>query len=296
MRWVFLCAISFISLIMAIVKILSRHSPSYCSLIQYILRYIADERKSDRSPVYTSNLRSGSIDGYINEFIENESFRKQSRTDQIHLFHEIVSLGADEDREAITPEIIDDLAHEYMRLRGNTGVMLGAPHFDKNHVHLHFCVSALHYRTGKSFGLNKSQLLELKQSFQQYHKDRYPELTKSFPNHGNRTRYINHAQWHKRQREQIIALVRRCFSQATSQQHFLELLQSNELHHYERNGTPTGIEHDGSKFRFSRLLEENRFENLPIDRSEEDSTLAAIREVRERQQERDERNLGLDER
>ena len=234
--------------------------------------------------------------GYIQEFIENEAFRRHSRTDQIHLFHEIVSFGADENKESITPEVIDDLAREYMRLRGNTGVMLGAAHRDKQHVHLHFCVSALHYRTGMSFGLNKSQLLELKQSFQTYHKQHYPELAKSAPNHGNRARHINHAQWHKQQREQIIATVQRCLAQATSRQHFLELLRNNEFHHYERNGNPTGLEYDGLKFRFSRLLPDKQFENLQNDRTQEDVALAEIQAVRLRRRERDSRGLEIEDR
>src|ERR1700722_13148521 len=120
---------------MAIVKVLSRHSPSYASLIQYILRYIVNVEKTNKEPIYTNNLRSNTTAGYTREFIENEAFRKHTRSDQIHLFHEIVSFGADENKELITPEMINDLAQEYMRLRGNTGVMLGAAHRDKAHVH-----------------------------------------------------------------------------------------------------------------------------------------------------------------
>jgi len=281
---------------MAIVKILSRHSPSYASLIKYILRYIVNDAKTNTGQMYTNNLRSDTMSGYINEFIENEAFRKHSRTDQIHLFHEIVSFGADEDKEIITPEMIDDLAHSYIRLRGNTGVMLGAVHRDREHIHLHFCVSALHYRTGMSFGLNKSQMLELKQSFQNYHKERYPELTKSAPNHGNRTKYINHAEWHRQQREQIVAIVQQCHAEATSQQHFLELLRNNELPHYERGGSATGIEYGGVKFRFSRLLEKSQFESLPIDRSEQDAALLEIQNIREKQQLRDFNNRDQEDR
>jgi len=281
---------------MAIVKILSRHSPSYASLLKYVLRYIVNEEKIGNEQIYTNNLRSDTISGFIREFVENEAFRKYSRSDQIHLFHEIVSFGADEDREAITPAMLNDLAHEYMRLRGNTGMMLGAVHYDKAHIHIHFCVSALHYRTGKSFGLNKNQLQELKQSFQTYHKQRYPELTKSLPNHGNRAGYINHAQWHRQQREQIIQTVKACLAQAKTQQEFLALLRDNELHHYERNGNPTGIEYEGTKFRFSRLLPEKQFENLPNDRTDEDKALAEIRAVREREHERDSREIEIGDR
>ncbi len=284
----------FIHLGMAIVKVLSRHSPTYASLIQYILRYIVNEEKTDKAQVYTNNLRSSNIAGYIKEFIENEAFRKHPRSDQVHLFHEIISWHIDENKEVITPALIDDLANEYMRLRGNTGMMLGAVHRDKAHFHIHFCVSALHYRTGMSFGLNKQQLQELKVSFQEYHKQRYPELSKSFPKHGIRERYVNHAQWHAQQRQQVIEKVQQCFASSRTQTEFLALLRDNELHHYERSGKPTGIEYEGAKFRFSRLLEDKQFESLPIERSEEDVSLAAIRAVRERQQERDVRDRDSD--
>lgn len=278
----FLLATHSVTLGMAIVKILSRHSPSYALLIRYVLRYVANERKSNDNLIYTQNLRSDSVDGYVKEFIENEGFRRNVRTDQIHLFHEIVSFGAEENREAITPEVVDDLARQYMLLRGETGVMLGYPHWDKNHVHLHFCVSALQYRKGKSFGLNKAQLRELKLSFQEYHRQRYPELTRSFPSHGKGERYLHPSQWHKLKREEIVTEVRQCYALAASQQDFLARLRDADLHHYERDGRATGIEYGGQKFRFSRLLESRQFGDLPLDRSEEKRALAEIRSVRER--------------
>nr|MCS3816622.1 hypothetical protein [Mucilaginibacter sp. X4EP1] len=276
---------NFVALNMAIVKILARHNPSYKSLIQYIL----DEAKINKAEVYTHNLRSDTINDYVHEFIENQSFRLQSRTDQIYFFHELVSLSAKENNELITKEMIDDLVHEYIRLRGITGVMIGAVHRDKEHVHIHFCTSGLHFRTGKSFGMSKAKLHELKVSFQEYHKRKYPELTESLPEHGKGERYQSHAKWHAKQREQIIDTVNRCFAQATSQQEFLALLRDQGLHHYERNGKPTGIEYEGLKFRFSRLLPDKQFENLPVERNEEDRVLSEIQAVREWQKERDNR-------
>jgi len=281
---------------MAIVKILSRHSPSYASLITYILRYIGNESKRDKQQFYTNNVRSNNIDEIVKEFIANEAFRRQHRSDQVSIFHEIISFSSEENKEVITDAMIDDLAHEYMRLRGETGVMLGGVHKDKNHIHLHFCVSALHYRTGKSFGLNKRQLLGLKQSFQEYHKRKHPELTMSMPEHGKGERYKSHAQWHAKQREKIINTVTSCFAQATTQQEFLALLRDRELHHYERNGKPTGIEYEGMKFRFSRLLPENEYGSLPNDSRQEDIALTEIQAVRERQRERDERDLDIEDR
>jgi len=272
---------------MAIVKILARHSPTYASLVSYVLKYIANEGKTDVSKIYTNNLRGNTIDGFVEEFVNNERFRRTNRIDQIHLYHEIISFSDVERKELFTKEVIDDLAKEYLRLRGNKAVILAAPHFDKNHVHIHACISALEYRTGKSVGLNKAQLKALKEKFQEYHKTHYPELTKSFPRHGSGERQMAHGKWHAKRRDEVIEQVKRCFAQAASQHQFLELLRNAGLHHYERNvGKPEGIEYEGARFRFSRLIGKGQLDTLPIDRSEEEKALEEIRKVRERQMER----------
>lgn len=165
---------------MAIVKILSRHTPSYKSLISYILK----DGKNKAPEIFRHNLRSQTLDGYTREFVENESFRKHARKDQIYLFHEILSFNANEDSAKITPQAMKEIAKEYMRMRGRDGVMLGAVHRDKDHIHLHLCVSALKFRTGKSFRLSKAELQNLKISIQNYHKLKYPELSQSSPEHG----------------------------------------------------------------------------------------------------------------
>jgi len=212
------------------------------------------------------------------------------------MYHEIISLHRDEQTEAITPEVIADLTREYQRLRGEQGVILAVPHYDKDNVHIHCAVSALNYRTGTSFGLNKTQLHELKIAFQEYHRTKYPELTKSFPEHGKGGRQIHPVQWHILKREEIAEKVRVCFARATSQQDFLNRLRDVDLHHYERNGRPTGIEYQGQKFRFSRLLEDGQFADLPVERSEEEQTLQTIRALRERQQQRDDHDLDIEDR
>jgi len=264
--------------------------------VRYVLRYIANEDKARDSLIYTQNLRSDSVEGYVKEFVENEAFRRNNRSDQIHLYHEIVSFSAEENREKITPAMIDDLAKEYMRLRGENGVIVANAHYDRTHIHLHFCVSALQYRTGVSFGLSKQQLQELKVSFQEYHQKHYPELTQSAPEHGRGGAYLTHGQWHAKRREDITHTVQQCFDRAITQNEFLTLLRDADLHHYERNGMPVGITHEGAKFRFSRLLEDRELDSLPIDCSEEEQVLAEIRNIRERQKERDDRSRDVEDR
>jgi hypothetical protein len=268
---------------MAIVKILARHSPSYASLIRYIL----NEHKSDKMQIFTNNLRSDDIPGYVQEFVENEAFRRQARTDQVYLYHEIVSFNSLENKYLFTPDVLDDLVQEYIRLRGDTGVMIGAVHYDREHIHVHFCVSALHFRTGKSFGLSKARLLELKLSFQEYHRKRYPDLDKSTVEHGKDMPHLRHGQWYANQRQLIAEKAKRCFAKAKSQQQFLELLRTERLDYYERHGRPAGIDANGVKIGFSRLLDGMRLDALPAERNEEERALHEIRRIRERQAGRD---------
>jgi hypothetical protein len=283
---------------MAILKILSRHNPSYKSLIEYILQ----NGKHGKAEVFSHNLRSDTVAGYIKEFIENESFRQHTRSDQVYLFHEILSFNAMEDTSKLSPEVLHDITNEYMRLRGQQGVMVGAVHRDKEHVHVHMCVSALKFRTGTSYRLSKSQLRELKMSLQEYHKQKYPEISKSFPKHGTGKGYVKNPAWFALQREKRNMLkehindkVRSCFEKASSQKEFLQLLREENLHYYERGGKPYGIEFEDSKFRFSGLLEQEQLESLPVDMTEEDKALTEISSIREERQEQEREDIERDE-
>lgn len=270
---------------MAIVKILSRHSPSYGSLIRYILR----EGKGDLPETFAHNLRSDDIDGIVREFLENESFRKTFRSDQVYLTHEIVSFGAKEEGRHLTPEVMADIAREYVRLRGNDGVMFGAVHRDRDHAHLHMCVSALKFRTGRSFRLSKAELTGLQVGLQEYHRNKYPALSHSLPEHGSGRPYDRHGKWRAEQRarraptkDELRKVMEETLSLSKTREEFLERLREKGYHHYERNGAPTGLEVDGQRFRFSRLLENDPIGQMPSETEPEDRALEEIRAIRER--------------
>ena len=264
-----------------IIKILTRHSPSYSSLIKYILQ----ERKS--SQVITHNIRSKAQDDIVKEFIENEALRKYPRKGNIMMYHEILSLSANEDKTKITGAMLNDLAQQYISLRGSTGIFVGAAHKDKEHIHIHFCSGGTEFRTGKSFRLSKSELKNLKVSFQNYHLKKYPELTMSTVPHGQKRPYETSKEWqleHQAERksikEQIRKTVAECFVQAKTQKDFLESLRDNNLHYYERNSVPIGLQIGEIKFRFTRLgISKEEFDRLPNDRTEEQKALSTIRRI-----------------
>ncbi len=256
-----------------IYKILSRHSASYSNLISYILN---EEKVLDERNIITHNLKSNDIKEWTKEFIVNESFRERERKDQVYFYHELLSFSKF-DKEQITIEKVRDIANKYMDERGRNGMYLGAIHQDRDHIHVHFCVSGLAFRTGKAFRLSKQDLQRTKINIQEYHKAKYPELSKSICEHGKGKEYVTDREYYAQQRndrtlfkEQIRQTVLNCYTQSKTQQEFLDLLQKENLHHYERDGKAQGIVYEDMKFRFSRLgIEKEDLHRLPDKLPEE---------------------------
>jgi len=274
-----------------IVKILTRHNPSYSSLIKYIIK---GSKGIDGKPhIITHNIISTNEAGYVKEFIQNEALRKHPRSNQTYLYHEIISLSAHEDRSKITDAMLTDLAKQYITLRGEHGMFVGAIHSDTQHCHIHLMSSGTEYRSGKAFRLSKSELNTLKISFQNYHLQKYPGLVKSAVSHGQKKAYFKNKEWQEQHRsdwkigkEQIEAVVQEAFARTTTRTDFLESLRDRyNLQFYERAGVATGIVLEGGmKVRFSRLGVD--FLSKSPDRTEEERTLAEIQSIRESRQDR----------
>ncbi len=238
-----------------IYKVLSRHSNSYASLLSYIFK----ETKTSSKQMFLHNIRGTSKKEWVREFKQNESYRKHKRSDQAYVFHEILSFS-NADKEKINETILKDIVTEYIRLRGKTGVFAGAVHYDKEHIHIHFCVSSVEFRTGKAFRLSPTQLRELKTTLQEFHIQKYPELTASICEHGKGGEYLTdkeyqfkHRTGRKLLKEEIQHYVLKYFEESNSLKSFLEALREAGLHHYERKGVAMGVTYLGTKFRFSRL-------------------------------------------
>lgn len=277
---------------MPIVKVLTRSSPnSYGSLVNYLMREGKGKDGIAKPILLTHNLRGSTKEEFIQGFLENESWRKYTRKDAVLLYHEIVSFGKG-DVKNITTEMLIDLAEKYMDYRGRDGQYLAALHEDRENAHIHFAVSGVKYKTGMAHRLTRNDLALLKDNIQTY-QHKY-DLSFSSPRHGLGKEYETNAEYHTKRRNERSAAkvllkeqVEELYKQAKTQPEFLELLQNAGLAVYERNGVPTGIILDGSdmKFRFSRM--DIPFDELPIDRTEEEKVLNEIREIRENRYELD---------
>ena len=90
-----------------IIKALTRRSTGPSQLVKYIFRYIHAEEKqaqnqrsqNENAPfIIRHNIRSRTIDGYIQEFKQNELNRIHKRTDQTVLNHFILSFSPNDSR------------------------------------------------------------------------------------------------------------------------------------------------------------------------------------------------------
>lgn len=239
------------------VKILSRKNPSYRQLAEYILK--------DRSPsksakdIIKHNIKGSTIDAIVKEFERNESFRTFTRKDQIALYHEIISLSSNEEN-FIPDEVMIDLCQKYMDLRGSKGMYLAALHRDTEHCHAHVMTSALEYVSGRAHRITKSALQDIKLLLQEYHLQKYPEITESFCDHSRGRSFAKNKEYHRRHKEERTRLketvqqqVQDLFKQSKNLNEFLASLRDNGIHHYERNGIATGITIGETKIRFQRL-------------------------------------------
>lgn len=245
-----------------IIKILSRQTPSYKQLLEYILdkdrhRLLNTE---EQSFLITHNLKGKSIEQWTKQFKKNEEHRKIKRTDSVYLYHEILSWH-DDDAKNLTRENMEDMAREYLKLRNPNGIYVAVPHFDKGHFHVHICASGIEYKTGKSLRLSQANLLKLKKSIEAFQIEKYPMLSHSIVQHGKGGRNrMTHAEYQMKQRtkrmtdkEIVLGILNTCYKQVNSREDFFKRLKKCELSIYMRNGRLTGIVHKNRKYRLERL-------------------------------------------
>lgn len=275
-----------------IYKSLSRSSPSYGSLLDYLQREGAG-KDGGKPMIITHNILGSEREEIIQAFIENESFRKHPRRDQVYLYHTVIAFGKD---DVVTRDQLIDMARHYFTLRGEDGMYVAALHEDK-HAHIHVMESALHLYTGMSMRMSKEEMAELKVALQDYHLTKYPEITGSTVAHGSGKEYLKDAEYFMQKRNNDRTLIKQTIGQqiqeiykdAQNQADFLSKLRDAGLHYYERGTVPAGVEVDGYKFRFSRL--DTPFDQLPEqspEKTEEERILEEIQQLREgRSTERD---------
>jgi hypothetical protein len=253
-----------------IIKSLSRKSNTD-QLVSYIFKYVFKgkeksiattkkvQTKSNKEKfIIRHNIRSRSMNGFVKEFKENESFRLVHRKDSVKLYHTIISFS-NKDKAHITDNILKDIAKKFIEERGLNNLYAGTKHEDKDHVHLHISVSGTQLN-GKSSRVSKQKLHSIKLALNKYQREKYPQLVNSLPEHGKSKRLSKEAVVERikieRQtdKQTLHECLEKAYSNSKSQEEFLSQLKESGHQPYYRNGALQGIRFEGHmKYRLTRL-------------------------------------------
>lgn len=239
-----------------IIKTLSRHS-RIKQAIQYLFK---DESKLiddiHNKLIIRKNIRTKSIDKWIDEFEQNEKNRKYKSKVSTVVYHHIISFG-DIDRNLITEKVIKDVTNKFIEMRGIDSLYLATPHFDQQHIHIHIINSGSKLVSGLANRQTKQEFKNLKLAMDVYQRIRYPELINSLPEH-NKTKGGRDSSFNPKIRDSkkllLVETLDRAYTKATSLTGFLEAINKSGYSLYYRNKVLTGIQTDEKmKFRFTRL-------------------------------------------
>jgi hypothetical protein len=268
------------------------------NLIRYVLRYVTDktaQHKTSKQPfVYSHNLKSRDVEGYIKEFRETAKGRIDKRKTASAIRHIVLSWKK-EDASKISHDMLREIAKQYITLRGgNNSQYLFVQHQDRLHAHIHICESTCTI-AGKSNRMSKAVFAQLKLDMDAFQKARFPVLV-SLPYHGRlkETKEKPAKQWHKSrmtQKEALIKTLDAVYTRAISIEDFADRLKAKELEPYYRGKGRklSGIIATGSRrFRLKTLgFDEQKLAKLDLIRTKELKELGELKRIRARAKERE---------
>ncbi|XVJ66882.1 MAG: hypothetical protein HEQ40_12210 [Lacibacter sp.] len=271
-----------------IIKSLSRRSNS-TQLIKYATRYITKDKahthQDDAVILVRHNIRSKSVEGFIKEFQENESFRLYKRKDNVILFHTILSFSP-HDKLRVSKKLLKDLAEKFIELRSPSCLNLAIAHFEKQHSHLHILTSGVRVN-GRSSRVSKREFTRFLNELEAYQQSSYPELTYSKNNHNkvqetDRSKLLETFIQKRKSKKHILATqLESIYKSACSKDAFLQALTEHNHVPYFRNGKLQGIISEGKKYRLSTLgYTDKDFDVLELKETEQRTQLKEIEKIR----------------
>lgn len=242
-----------------IIKSTTRKQASFRQLLTYVL----NQQKSHIGFTLTHNLRGKTIDEWVKEFEQNESYRKSRRANSVILSHEILSWHK-YDENLLSIDMVKEMTYQYIQHRNPNGLYVAVAHIDKGkHWHVHLVVSGVEYRSGVSMRMSKQVFSTLKQQMETHQRTHYPKLAFSQVNHGNQLPYAKEPEYQAQKRtrkrsskEELILSLEKTYQNASSLPHFLQALSAQGIDPYYRNGQLVGVWYgkvNKRKYRLGRL-------------------------------------------
>lgn len=271
-----------------ILKSLSRKSNS-TQLIKYATRYITKDKahthQDDAVILVRHNIRSKSVEGFIKEFQENESYRLYRRKDSVILFHTILSFSPN-DKLKVSKRILKDVAEKFIELRSPNCLNLAIAHLEKQHSHVHVLTSGTQVN-GRSSRVSKQEFRRILNELEAYQQTNYPELTHSKNNHTrmqecDRSKLIETFIQKRKSKIHILAMqLESIYKSAHSKDAFMRVLTEHNHEPYFRNGKLQGIISEGKKYRLSTLgYTDKEFDFLEQQEKKQRTQLEEIEKIR----------------
>lgn len=196
-----------------ILKTYSRRQPKFRQLIHYITEDRQREHTNDLFFQLCHNVSARSIEHTISDFYANDQYRKPRKNGNA-CYHSILSF-APADAQKLTKPILWNIAQAFIRFRDPKALYFIQPHQDKNHIHLHCCISGNQFQSHKATRLSRPQFYQLRVALEQHQQRHYPQLDQSLIYNKMTTFEIN----------RLKKLIQPLYEQANTSKEFLKNLQ-----------------------------------------------------------------------
>lgn len=237
-----------------IIKSMSRSEPTFIQLIDYI------DREQEPTLTITNNFYFENKEHIKDEFLKNSEYIKYSKGKN-YLYHEVISLSKNDLSIKEQQEIIISLGREYINKRASNCLVYGKIHIEKEHLHLHLCISANELMSEKRLSLSKKEFLNIQKEIESFKELNYSHLKE--PSLYNKA--LDREQSRKEQelknrtkepsRKEIIKEdLKQIFTHSKTKESLLERLQEANLKIYERGKTVGVISNlNGKHYRLKTL-------------------------------------------
>ena len=241
---------------------MSRKSKSFSQLYDYLTRNKSSHTFSRNTYSNSKNKKE-----FIHEFYENSRYLREARG-KVFMYHEVLSLEANELSLERQKEILLDMADTYLLQRAEDHLAFGVIHEEKNNMHLHLMISANKIEGEKRVRLSKKEFSQIQQRLENYKNQKYKELNQSslYQDKKDLSKEKQNEQELKNRgarsvKDEIKENLRATFSKATLSTYIENHLKTLGYEIYTR-GKTKGVRYKNKNYRFKTLGLESEYQQL----------------------------------
>lgn len=233
-----------------IIKSLSRKTPSFDQLVNYMLA----PEKAQAGIVHNLPASADTPETIIDAFSENHA-HLPSRANGNALYHEIIALEPNEKLSAKQQATaLRQIAIRYLERRAPNQLAFGVIHSETAHVHIHLLISSNGVLSKKRIWMQKANFAEIQKDLEAFQLANFPELgtaqhydrTRQGLKHSNREQSARLRSGKFSHKDELAASLAIVFENAKSQEALDAALADLDLKLYQR-GRSVGVQTEGGR-------------------------------------------------